>query len=110
MGGGYLGGGIAYILVKLGGQVGAAIFLFLGILLGMVMLINKSFGEINGFVKTAAGKLSEIMFYETEEEPSTASSHKDSPLIVNNGEAERGMQATNVETVFEPADESDFLP
>lgn len=110
MGGGYLGGGIAYILVKLGGQVGAAIFLFLGILLGMVMLINKSFGEINGFVKTAVGKLSGIMFYEIEEEPGAAPSHKDSPLIVNNGEAERGMQAANVETVFEPAAESDFPP
>jgi len=88
IGGGYLGGGLAYMLIELVGQVGAVIFLLLSMLVAAIMIINKPFREIIGFLlkkfRIVAKKLSNLIYYEKEESKITECSFKNDPIIINN--------------------------
>lgn len=92
MGGGWLGGGIAYLFVQLVGQVGGVIFLVLGICISLLLIINQPLAEIGAFIMDWFTKtknwLSQVMFYEIEEEgedkplPNT---RRTEPIIIDHG-------------------------
>lgn len=84
MGGGYIGGGIAYALVRLMGQIGTSIFLILCVLLSAVMIMEKSLSEMSTLiwrnVKILWERTKSLMFYEEiEPEPPPAD---DEPVII----------------------------
>jgi len=114
MGGGYLGGGVAYALIKLGGQIGLVIFLVLSILVAVIMIINRPLQEIINFVvenvKAAAEKFSKIIIY-AEEEEYTASfpNHNSSPLIIDNRDTEE-LQIENEEAAAGLGNKDAFSP
>ncbi|MDD4803050.1 MAG: DNA translocase FtsK 4TM domain-containing protein [Syntrophomonas sp.] len=68
LGGGYIGGGIAFMLIRLLGKAGTSIFLTLCVLLSLIMIFNKSLSEMAALlwinIKKIGAKLSKIMFYE----------------------------------------------
>ncbi len=70
MGGGYLGGGLAFVLVRLLGRIGLSVLLVLCMVLSIVMILEKSLSEIGVFLwgrfKSLKARLTDIMFYEEE--------------------------------------------
>ncbi len=71
IGGGYVGGGLAFILVSLLGRIGLSVLLILCLILSIVMVLEKSLSEIgsllwNRFKFLKAG-ITDRMFYEVEE-------------------------------------------
>lgn len=68
MGGGAVGSGLAFVLLRLLGQLGASIILILFGLLAMIMLLEKPISEITimiwNMLKHMGARLNEIMFYE----------------------------------------------
>jgi S-DNA-T family DNA segregation ATPase FtsK/SpoIIIE len=90
MGGGLLGGGIAYIFIQLVGQVGGVIFLVLGICISLLFIINQPLVEIGVFITTWFTKtkdwLSKVMFYEVEEEEKPVpATRRTEPIIIDHG-------------------------
>lgn len=90
LGGGLLGGGIAYLFVQLVGQVGAVIFLAMGIGVSLLLIINRPWGEIFALMFAGLGKAKEwldrILFYEVEEEDKPApAARKTEPIIIDHG-------------------------
>jgi S-DNA-T family DNA segregation ATPase FtsK/SpoIIIE len=78
LGGGYVGGGLADLIIRLLGRVGTSIFLFLCIILSLIMILEKSLSEMvallwNNISKIGA-RLNKIMYYE--EEPAVPSAVK----------------------------------
>jgi len=96
MGGGAVGGGLAYILLRLLGQLGSTIILLLFAVLAIVMMLEKPVAEIAATVwkwmKLFAASLNKIMFYE-ENEPVAAKAaeprvlKKPDALIIDNTSA-----------------------
>jgi S-DNA-T family DNA segregation ATPase FtsK/SpoIIIE len=96
MGGGAVGGGLAYILLRLLGQLGSTIVLLLFAVLAIVMILEKPVAEIAATVwkwlKLLAASLNKIMFYE-EEEPAAVKADepraikKPDALIIDNTSA-----------------------
>lgn len=89
MGGGYLGGSLAYAVVQLVGQVGAVIFLILSILVSAILIIDKPAGEIAEFILKTSKKgyiwISGLVFYEIEEDNlSPKKSKQNDTVIINN--------------------------
>src|SRR5690606_25811699 len=76
LGGGLLGGGIAYLFLQLVGQVGAIIFLTLGVCISLLLIINRPWSEISAFMVNWFGKvknwLNHILFYEVDEDDKPA--------------------------------------
>ncbi|MBP1760997.1 MAG: cell division protein FtsK/SpoIIIE [Firmicutes bacterium] len=96
MGGGAVGGGLAYILLRLLGQLGSTIILLLFAVLAIVMILEKPVAEIAATVwewmKLFAASLNKIMFYE-EDEPAAVKAaepralKKPDALIIDNTSA-----------------------
>ncbi len=85
MGGGYLGGGLAYLLIRLLGKLGTSILLILSLLISLVMILEKSISEMAAILwvgsKKLGGKLNSIMYYE-EQQPLPPATQTD-PVIIN---------------------------
>ncbi|HEX3011556.1 MAG TPA: DNA translocase FtsK 4TM domain-containing protein, partial [Syntrophomonadaceae bacterium] len=96
MGGGCFGGALGFIMLKMFGQVGSAIFMGLVIVLGFIFVLDMPFSDIIKYISNhgakfvkAAGK---FMFYEEDTpEPEEANSEtkeettrKMEPVIINN--------------------------
>lgn len=88
MGGGVIGGGAAYVLVRLVGQIGTVILLVLFAVISLIMLLDKPIAEIVQLALNLAKRLKkmldEVMFYEEPVtiEPPTAAT-KNEPLIIH---------------------------
>lgn len=89
MGGGYVGGAIAFLWSQLLGQIGSAIILLLSGVVGLLMIIKKPLGEITAtfinMYKLVSKKLSSLIFYEVEiEENKISKDRVREPVIINN--------------------------
>ncbi len=84
MGGGYVGGGLAYGLIRLLGRLGTSILIIMCVLLAVVMILEKSPSEIAVLAwnnsKIFREKLKSIMFYEEE---ITTPGAEEEPVIIN---------------------------
>jgi len=84
MGGGYVGGGLAFGLIRLLGRLGTSILIALCVLLSVVMILEKSPSEIAVLAwnntKIFREKLKSIMFYEEELAEPVA---EEEPVIIN---------------------------
>lgn len=92
MGGGYIGGSLAYILTKLLGKVGAIIFMVLAVIVGLVQIINQPVGEIVNAVVMVSKRLwagvSPLLFEEEATQPVKPSPRRE-PVIINSHEETR---------------------
>lgn len=72
MGGGYLGGGLAYLLISLLGRIGTSIVLVVSVLIAAIMGLDKSLSEIATLLwkrsRIAQRKIGGLIFYEDEPE------------------------------------------
>lgn len=95
MGGGIIGGGMAYFLAKLLGKVGLIILLLLGLLIAVVMIINMSFTQtfrlITIFFSGIWRYLERILFYvegegegEEEKKDKEERAARSVPVIIEN--------------------------
>ncbi|MEA1962581.1 MAG: DNA translocase FtsK 4TM domain-containing protein [Bacillota bacterium] len=86
MGGGYLGGGLTYVMIKLVGELGTSIAGILLVVLAVIMIVEKSMLEIAAqfinIIRKGRVKLSEIMFYEEEESEVDDKREKKKDLII----------------------------
>ncbi len=87
MGGGYLGGALAYIFIKLIGRIGTLIMIIFGTLISAVMIVDQPIPEIikaaSQLMKSIWEKLNNIMFYEYEEEDVPVRTGRSEPLIID---------------------------
>ncbi|KUG03813.1 cell division protein ftsk [hydrocarbon metagenome] len=87
MGGGYLGGALAYIFIKLIGRIGTQIIIVFGTLISMVMIVDMPIQEIiktvTRYIKRLWEKLGALMFYEYEEEDPPHRNRRSAPLIID---------------------------
>ncbi len=101
MGGGVIGGGIAFVLIRLVGKLGASILLVLFALLSLIMLLEKPISEIAVIlwksIKSFGDKLGEIMYYQDSVVKETPEKPKKSEAIIIN-------------PVVEIRSEPEFLP
>jgi len=105
MGGGAVGGGLAYILLRLLGKIGSTILLLLFAILAIVMIIEKPLTDIAAAIwqgiKRLGVSLSQIMFYEEESVPAAASQpasrQKIDALIIENASAALEPQVNKTE-------------
>ncbi|MBO8158552.1 DNA translocase FtsK [Thermosyntropha sp.] len=71
MGGGYAGGALAYLFLKLVGRMGIVIFLVVGLLSGLIMVINRPLAVIiktlKDICKKVKDKIEPLLFEEVEE-------------------------------------------
>ncbi len=71
LGGGYLGGALAYVITQLLGRIGFLILLIFGMVASAVMLVNKPLLEIIGAIgigsRKIAGKMAAFLLEEVEE-------------------------------------------
>lgn len=85
MGGGYAGGGLAYVLIGLLGRLGTFVFLILCVLLSIVMILEKAPSEIAVLIWNKAkifwARLSSFIFYEAESPVSAPA--EEEPVIIN---------------------------
>ncbi len=108
MGGGYVGGGLAYALVRLFGRLGTSILITLFVLLSIVMILEKSPSEIAVLAwrnsQIFREKLKSVMFYE--EAPAAAPVEEEPvPVIINPDNSQSGY---DVPVVKAPAPEPSF--
>ncbi|MDD2372266.1 MAG: DNA translocase FtsK 4TM domain-containing protein [Syntrophomonadaceae bacterium] len=92
MGGGYIGGSLAYALVRLLGNVGTIIFLLLGVLVALVQIIDKPLGQIFNTSSLIAKKIWTRVYpllFEDEEEPASPTAPKKEPVIIDSHEQPR---------------------
>lgn len=90
MGGGYIGGSLAYVLLGLLGRLGTAVFLFLGVIVSLVMIMDKTLSELAILIwnslKTWWSRMSAQLYYE-ESSPApvaaTQASIEEEPVIIN---------------------------
>lgn len=89
MGGGVIGGGVAFMLIRLVGQLGTLILLLLFVLLSIIMILEMPMSMITlklwKAVKRLQKKLGEIMYYEEEVTVSgvETAAVKSEPVIIN---------------------------
>lgn len=116
MGGGAVGGGLAYILLQLLGKLGSTIILLLFAVLAMIMVVEKPITDIAAAIwegiKRIGTNLNQIMFYEEEESlsassPQPASAKKSDALIIDNASAAIELQEIRPEL---PEPNQDLLP
>ncbi|NLB51563.1 MAG: DNA translocase FtsK [Syntrophomonadaceae bacterium] len=86
MGGGLIGSGLTYSLMKLLGKVGLMILMVLSTLIACIMIINKSFAQTTGIIAAIAARalhyLNKLLFYEEKEEREPID--RSTPLIIDN--------------------------
>jgi S-DNA-T family DNA segregation ATPase FtsK/SpoIIIE len=87
MGGGYLGGILAYVFIKLVGRIGTLIIIVFGAAIALLMIVDRPLPDIvksiTGFLKVIGQRLSNIMFDEYEEEDIRDRRRSSSPLIID---------------------------
>ncbi|HBQ26193.1 MAG TPA: cell division protein FtsK [Syntrophomonas sp.] len=86
LGGGYIGGGLAYALVRLLGNIGTTILLILGVLVSLVQIINKPLRQIFNTSSTIARKTWTRVYpllFEEQEEPLPSATPKKEPVIID---------------------------
>lgn len=87
MGGGYLGGALAFIFIKLIGKIGAVIIIIFGTLISAVLILDRPITEIikclSQLFKKIGGRLNSIMFYECDEEELPDKKRRSTPLIID---------------------------
>lgn len=93
LGGGYLGSALTYVLVKLLGHVGTLLAMVMMIVLGFVLVLDKSLYKLGQGV-AASGRmilktLEQIFFYEVEEEKPSE------PVIVGRSASEDSRKETH---------------
>lgn len=92
LGGGYIGGSLAYALIRLLGNIGTTILLFLGVLVALVQIIDKSLGQIFNTSSVVARKTWNKVYpllFEEEEEPSPPTPSKKEPVIIDSHQQPR---------------------
>ncbi len=98
MGGGYLGGVLAYIFIKLVGRIGTLILIVFGALISAIMIVDRPMPEmikaLSRFLKKIWEILSNVMFYEYEEEDVPQRTRHSAPLIID--AVEEGSNATDL--------------
>lgn len=111
MGGGFTGGALAYIMLKMFGRAGAAIFLALILILGSILVLDRPFSDIIKYVGKSGHKLwthaAGMMFYEdealnsdaTDSVPKNENVRKMEPVIINNASA--AVEATSSPDIAE---------
>lgn len=91
LGGGYLGGSMAYLLTRLVGHIGLNILALFGTLVGLLLLVDQPAATIfKQMQKTAAlvkARLDEVMFYRDAGEESEANSASPAPVIIDSSTA-----------------------
>lgn len=92
MGGGYIGGSLAYVLIRLLGKVGAIIFMVFGVMVALVQIIHKPLGEIINITVTVLKRLWDkvypLLFEEEVSEP-VKPVLKREPVIISSHEEPR---------------------
>jgi S-DNA-T family DNA segregation ATPase FtsK/SpoIIIE len=86
LGGGYIGGSLAYALVKLLGNIGTIIVLLLGVLVALVQIIDKPLGQIFSSSGVVAKKMWTKVYpllFEDEEESTPPTRPKKEPVIID---------------------------
>lgn len=87
LGGGYIGGAIAYAMVKMVGNIGVVICLFLFMILSMVMIIDRPLTEIIQWIlkkiHTIMEKTSGVFYYQEENKEERKTVDKSEPVIIN---------------------------
>jgi S-DNA-T family DNA segregation ATPase FtsK/SpoIIIE len=103
LGGGYIGGALAYILLKLVGNVGTVISLIVSTILGLVMVINRPLSEI---IRCTGEKLSKLLdhanafiYLPDVNADNKKSVEKTEPVIINNV-PENNKETPKVEPVI----------
>ncbi len=92
MGGGYIGGSLAYALVRLLGNIGTIIILLLGVLVALVQIIDKPLGEIFNTSRVIARKTWTRVYpllFEDDEESAPPLAPKKDPVIIDSHEQPR---------------------
>lgn len=92
MGGGYIGGSLAYALVRLLGNIGTIIILLLGVLVALVQIIDRPLGQIFNTSRVIARKTWTRVYpllFEEEEQPSPPITPKKEPVIIDSHEQPR---------------------
>ena len=102
MGGGVIGGGLAYVLLRLLGQVGSTILLLLFVLLSVVMMLEKPVADIVStlwhWLKLLGKSLNNIMFYEEKEPTAVTAAATAEPRVSGKADA---LIIDNVSTTIE---------
>lgn len=87
LGGGYLGGGLAFFVQKMVGNAGSVILMTLGFLTGFLLIIDKPVAYISDVIikgfKKLAGFLNTVMFYENDDRNKGKPSEITEPVIIN---------------------------
>lgn len=87
MGGGYIGGGLAFILVRLLGRIGLSVLLILCLILSIVMVLEKSLSEIGSVLwsrfKLLKAGMTDLMFYQVEEPVKSTVAPASEAVIIN---------------------------
>jgi S-DNA-T family DNA segregation ATPase FtsK/SpoIIIE len=94
LGGGYIGGSLAYALVRLLGNIGTTIFLLLGVLVALVQIIDRSLGQIfntSGVIARKTWNRVYPLLFEEEEETSPPNIPKKEPVIIDSHQQPRLM-------------------
>jgi len=92
LGGGYIGGSLAYALVRLLGNIGTIIILLLGVLVALVQIIDRPLGQIINTSRVIARKTWTRVYpllFEEEEERSPPTTPKKEPVIIDSHEQPR---------------------
>lgn len=99
MGGGYIGGALSFVLLKMFGRAGTAILLILITILGIMLVLDRPISDIVKFMgkygRKIINSINSIMFYEHEKiaaekskpVPDNEKVHKMEPVIINNASA-----------------------
>ncbi|MDD3267748.1 MAG: DNA translocase FtsK 4TM domain-containing protein [Syntrophomonadaceae bacterium] len=102
MGGGYLGGGLALLLGKLVGEIGALIFLCLTFVLAVLMIIDKPMAIIGNMLadlsKFIAAKMVDLFYYTPQTESNSNPVSSSDPLIISNSVEPTVLPETVVDT------------
>ncbi|WP_084728464.1 FtsK/SpoIIIE family DNA translocase [Thermosyntropha lipolytica] len=81
MGGGHIGGALAYLSIKLVGKIGTLIFTGAGMVMGLVMIVNRPLADIVYAIKSwslkAAFKIADFLFEEVEVEDKEGKGRKE---------------------------------
>ncbi|MGI5912803.1 MAG: DNA translocase FtsK [Syntrophomonadaceae bacterium] len=89
MGGGYLGGSLGYVMLKLWGRVGAFICIVLIVMVAIVQMVNKPIEQILHIISKVAKKIGEKtypLFFEEHESKKVKSIPGKQPVIISRQE------------------------
>ncbi len=87
MGGGYIGGAVAYVIDKLLGEIGSLTLVILSFVLSLIFIVNQPPGEIARWIYKQGMQfkrfVSEHLYYEEAVPDDTAAAVIDKPVIIN---------------------------